>query len=140
MSETRAFDRDHHTKLYTHNETCKSEQTIIINQWYIIIQLNRQIFSLSAFSWLFDCVSVFFTVAIFFSLPNMCVRISFYLCSHCKWTLRFGNDIKIMMTTATATTMMVAAAVMATTAAANHSYKFENWKYARKRHVQATYK
>lgn len=60
----------------------------------------------------------------------------------------FGSDTKIMTTATTTTTMTVAAvaatvaatAMMATTAAANHSYKFENWKYARNRHVQATYK
>lgn len=53
-----------------------------------------------------------------------------------------NDDMKIMMTTtataatATMTTAVVAAAVSMMATTANHSYKFENWKYARKRHVQ----
>lgn len=126
------------TYKYTRTETqrpCKSERANISNQWYIIIQLNRHDdFLFRLFRGLIVSDRVFSsTVAIFSVWMCACVNF-FYLCSHCKWTLRLKNDTKIMRKTATA--------MMATTAAtAYHSYKFEekkNWKYARKRHRHCT--
>lgn len=88
-----AFDRDHHTENCIHYARMErarasertNEQSSINDICIVIIIIQFESTSFfSAFSW-FDCVVA---VAIFF-LFWVCVVYFVYLCSHCKWTLRF---------------------------------------------------